>query len=584
MTGVAYRLRMPEPHSHLFQVEVRAEGVRGPAELVMPSWTPGSYLMREFPRNVQDFRAEDGAGRALAWEKTDKNTWRVAAPADGALVARYAVYANEISVRTSHLDATHGYVNGASVFVYLAGREREPVELEVEKPENWRVTTALPGEGSRFRAEHYDHLVDSPLEIGQHTLIEWQLEGKRHRYAIWGQGNYDPRRLVADTSLIVQAEKALFGGELPYPAFTFIVHAVPGASGGLEHRESTSLLVDRWTFRGPLYEQFLGLVALEFFHVGNGKRIRPEGLGPFDYTHETYTRELWVVEGFTTYYTDLLLRRSGMMPRQRYLDKLGEMISRFQQLPGRRVQSLEEASFDAWIKFYRPDAHTPNAQVSYYQKGALVALLLDLTLRGATDNRRSLDDLLRILWERYGKRDEGYPAGRVEALASELAGTDLRPHFDRWLRSTDDLEFDEALAVAGLQVVPAGEGAPVAPARSGSPAEPGAERVRTEVRTGIQFKYEGGKILVSHVLAGTPAFRAGVNDGDELVTLTMEVESGPPARLVVRPVPEPTERQQLVLEHWLRTDVPQVRVAGGGGAGGVGGRGGPAGGVPAAGG
>ncbi|HEX8692528.1 MAG TPA: PDZ domain-containing protein [Longimicrobium sp.] len=599
MTGVSYRLRMPEPHTHLLEVVLTAEEVREPARVVMPSWTPGSYLMREFPRNVVHFVAVDGAGRELPSRKTDKNTWLVDAPPDGLLRARLIVYADELTVRTSHLDATHASINGASVFPYLAGRESAPHRLGVEAPPGWRTTTSLAEDGApnAFLAADYDELVDSPLEIGTHELIEWEVEGRRHRYAVWGRGNWERERLVADTTRIVRAEHALFG-TLPYRDYTFIVHLTPGGAGGLEHRASTQLLADRWSFRGPPYESFLGLAAHELFHAWNGKRIRPAVLGPFDYTREAYTRELWVVEGLTTYYTDLLLRRAGLISQARYLEKLGEMISRWQTLPGRVVQPLADASFDTWIKFYRPDANTPNATISYYQKGALVALLLDLRIRAATGNGRSLDDVMRALWERWGACDRGFPEGAVEEVAQEVAGADLRAFFDRALRSTEELEYDEPLAAAGLALRPAHAPPPGAPAPTGPVGDPSAERLRTEVRTGLQFKLEGWRTLVAHVLAGSAAWRAGVNAGDELValdgmriggetlvarlqekppgsraqltvfrrdelvTLSLEVETGPPTRFLVRPVEAPTPAQRAVLEDWLREDVPGPRPPG----------------------
>ncbi|HSU16600.1 M61 family metallopeptidase [Longimicrobium sp.] len=586
---ITYRLAFPEPQTHHFLVDVQAEGVTAPARLVMPSWTPGSYLMREFPRNVVTFAAVDGAGNPLAFAKTDKNTWEIAAPADGVLRARYLVNADELSVRTSHLDSTHAFVSGTSVFMYLDGRQDDEVRLEVQPPQGWRVTTAMEETAPNvFRAAHYDELADSPLEIGTHAVIDFEVDGVPHRYAIWGRGNYDAQRLIADTTKIVRAEKALFG-ELPYRAYTIILHLIPGGSGGLEHRDSTVLVADRWSFRGPQYESFLALVAHELFHAWNGKRIRPAVLGPFDYVREAYTRELWVVEGITTYYTDLILRRAGILNPQRYLEKLAEQVTRLMAIPGRLVQPLEDASFDAWIKFYRPDANSANATISYYHKGGLVALLADLEIRRATGNERSLDDVMRALWAGHGRPDVGFPERRVEELASEVAGTDLRPLFDRWLRSAEELDLAPGLAAAGLELVPAHEVRP--PPAPGQPPRPPAEPQR-EARIGFQFKYEGGKTVVGNVLAGTPAWRAGVAAGDEVValdglrvdamslgmrlqekapgstvqltvfrrdeltTLPLSVEFGPPQRLAPKSVENPTPEQRALLEHWLRQDPP----------------------------
>ncbi len=587
--AIRYTLRLPDPRTHLLAVEMAVDGVDGPVDLVMPSWTPGSYLLREFPRNVVQFEAADGAWKAVPFRKADKNTWRVDAPGDGTLRARWILNADELTVRTSHVDATHASVIGAGVFLYVDGRQGEPAEVEVQAPPGWRVTTALEsvGEG-RFRAADFDELVDSPLEIGTHALVQWTVEGVPHQYAIWGRGNADPRRLARDTTRIVLAEREIFG-TLPYPAFTFILHLTSGGGGGLEHRNSTSLLADRWSFRGPAYENFLGLAAHELFHAWNGKRIRPAALGPFQYTRENYTRDLWVVEGITTYYTDLLLRRAGLIPQQRYLDKLAEMISRFQTLPGRAVQPLADSSFDTWIKFYRPDANTPNATISYYQKGALVALLLDLRIRAATETARSLDDLMRVLWERYGAPDAGFPEGAVEGVAAEVAGTDLRPFFDHALRSTGELDYAGALAAAGLALVPLHQAVP-----SGAPGA----RVPDESRTGLTLRTDGGRVTVVNVLAGSAAWAAGVNPGDELVALdgfrvsspdwlnarlmeyargvrvpltvfrrdelvalSMPVDQGPPPRFVVRPAPDATPAQEALRAHWLRTVVPDEAVS-----------------------
>ncbi|HYJ80855.1 MAG TPA: hypothetical protein VEW03_14680, partial [Longimicrobiaceae bacterium] len=307
MAGVAYRLRIPEPHTHLVEVVLSVDDVHGPAEVVMPAWTPGSYLMREYPRNVVDFVAVDGARRPLPFTKTDKNTWRVEAPADGTLHVRVIVNADELTVRTSHVDASHASIVGASVFPFLAGREREPLVLGVEAPAGWRVTTALAeGEAPHtYHAADYDELADSPLELGTHQLVEWEIEGRRHRWAVWGRGNYDLQRLAADATRIVLAERALFGS-LPYPDYTFFLNLAPAGGGGLEHRNCCSLMADRWSFRGPAYEGFLALVAHELFHAWNGKRLRPRALARLSYTREAYTRDLWVVEGLTTYYNDLL--------------------------------------------------------------------------------------------------------------------------------------------------------------------------------------------------------------------------------------------------------------------------------------
>lgn len=583
--AVRYRLSMPEPATHLFHVEMELDTVREAVRLVMPSWTPGSYLLREFPRHVQRFRAEDGAGQALSWTKTDKGSWRVEAPADGRLRVRYEVYANELTVRTSHLDASHGFVSPTGIFLYCDGRLGEPHLVSVDAPEGWRVATALrPGPTGDLAARDYDELADSPLEIGTHELAEWEVAGRTHRYAVWGRGNHDLARLQADTTRILEAEHA-FWGDVPYQDFTLIVHLSPGGAGGLEHRDSTVLLADRWAFRGRAYERFLGLVAHELFHLWNGKRLRPAALGPFDYTRENYTRDLWVVEGITTYYTELMLLRAGLISPARYMEKLGEAISRMQNTPGRLLQPLADASFDTWIKFYRPDANTPNSSISYYEKGALVALLLDLRIRAATAGARSLDDVMRRLWVEYGARDVGFPEGAFEETAADVAGEDLSAFFDRCVRGTEELPYEEVFAAAGLALE-----------RAGPPTTRPGEAPRPELLGGMGLRAEGGRVVVQHVLADTPAQRAGLNAGDELLALDglrvsleslaarlaerrpgervelavfrrdellrLDLEVGePPQRLVVRRRPGAGAEQAALLDDWLRSGGAPVEAA-----------------------
>jgi predicted metalloprotease with PDZ domain len=607
VTSVRYRISIPEPHTHLVRVELHLRAVAGAVELVMPSWTPGSYLLREFARNVQEFRAEDADGDPLVWEKTDKNSWRVAAPAGGELRVAYTVYANELTVRTSHVDASHAYLNGASVFMYVRGREAEPAEVEVLPPPGWGVTTPLsavaPQEAGRgpvrLRAESYHQMVDSPTEIGEHTVLEFEEVARPHRYAVWGRGGYDARRLVGDTKRIIRTTAA-FWGAVPYDAYTFFLHLVPGGRGGLEHRDSCSLHADPFAFSGSEYEQFLALVAHEFFHTWNGTRIRPAPLAELDYTRENYTRNLWVIEGLTTYYTDIILCRAGIITADRYLERLGEAIQRHETLPGRHVQSLADSSFDTWIKFYRPSEHTPNSQVSYYQKGALVGLLLDMRIRRRTGGRRSLDDVMRLLWTRYGAPDVGFPEATAEgfqAVAEEVCGEPLDDFFAAYLFGLDELPLDDALEVVGLRLdrSPAerrpggGTAAPPAVAEPAPISATGGAAATSDavLRFGIRVEERGGRPVVAYVRHGSPAHRSGVNAGDELVALEarlldtrtlgprlgaaardercrlsvlrrgqlvdLEVETrGDPVGLCrVRRAPTPSAAQEAALQSWL---------------------------------
>ncbi|HEY6098522.1 MAG TPA: hypothetical protein VIW03_03775, partial [Anaeromyxobacter sp.] len=370
-------------------------------ELAFPVWTPGSYLVREYARHVEGLAAADGDGAALPVERLDKHRVRIRAGAARRAVLRYRVYANELTVRTAHLDGTHGYVNGAAVFPYVPGREGEPHVLEVVPPPGWRVSTALEGGPTTFRARDYDELADSPLEIGEHRIVRFTVLGRPHELAIWGRGNLDEGRLAGDARAVVETFAALMGG-LPYERYVFIVHLTDKRRGGLEHARSTTLNVARTSFfPREAYEETLGLLAHEFFHLWNVKRLRPAAFVPFDYAREQYTRLLWWFEGATSYYENVALARAGILEPKRWLKVLGQALTALERTPGARKMSVEEASFLAWVKHYRPDENSPNSAISYYLKGELVALALDLELRR---RGKSLDDVLRTLYARFAER------------------------------------------------------------------------------------------------------------------------------------------------------------------------------------
>jgi Predicted protease with the C-terminal PDZ domain len=440
-----------------------------------------------------------------------------------------------------------------------------------------------------FRAHDYDELVDSPFECGTHRLLTFEVDGIPHEIALWGRGNEDERQILADTRAIVETTRAMFG-RLPYRRYVFIVHLVDGGYGGLEHRNSVSNIVDRWGFRpARSYEKFLALTAHEFFHVWNVKRIRPAPLGPFDYTRENYTRQLWVMEGITSYYDHLILLRAGLISRERYLETLADDIKLLQSQPGRTLQTLEQSSFDAWIKFYRPDENGPNSSVSYYLKGSLVALLLDLEIRRRTGGARSLDDVLRYLYEHYGgdqvhdlysgefARRPGFNDNdgfcrAVEAVAGEEGGA-YRAFLARAVASTDELEYDRAFDAVGLRLV------------RGHSLE--KENDHLPAWHGLRLKTEHGRLKVSVTLAGGPGEAAGIYAGDELIALDgvrideerlkarlaerkpgdtvvfslfrrddllhipLQLAEAPPDTLTITPVESPTEEQKRLLDGWL---------------------------------
>lgn len=512
-----YTLAFPQPHTHLYEVTLAVGNVTGAElDLALPTWTPGSYLQREFARHVQDFEARDGAGRALRWEKADKATWRVSTGGAGAVRASYRVYANELSVRTSHLDASHAYFNGASVFMYVKGALDRPLTLRIVHPAGWHVTTPLglaPDADGFYHAPNYDILVDSPTEVGSHRLLEFAVRGKTHRVAIWGEADYDERRLKEDLGRIVEQGALVFGG-LPYDHYTFIVHLQPGSGGGLEHLNSTTLQASPRAFRPRRnYVRFLSLAAHEFFHVWNVKRIRPQALGPFDYQAENYTRALWVSEGITDYYGSLLLRRAGLVTMKEYLADLAGEILTYEQTPGREEQSAEASSFDAWIKHYRPDENSANTSISYYNKGALLGWMLDFEIRRRTHGARTLDDVMRHLDAAYAQRGVGFPEGELRGVFEKVAGADLTDFFRRYVSGTEKIDFDAYLQAAGLRLERRYQPNPLLDAEpeKGERPRPGALGVRTRT--------SGERVIVSVVLAGAPAYEAGVNAGDELVAL-----------------------------------------------------------------
>ncbi len=522
-----YRVSMPEPHGHLFHVELAVERPGDVLVLALPVWTPGSYLVREFARHIEGLGAEDGDGRALGVERLDKHRFRVAA--HGAVVARvrYRVFAHELTVRTCHLDGTHAFFNGAGLLLYVEGRQREEHALEVIPPAGWRVATALaPAPGGRdplgdsgaepaggrwlFLARDYDELVDSPVEAGTHKLATFSALGRPHAIALWGRGDVDLGRLSDDARRIAEHFAGLMGG-LPYSRYLFIVHLNAAARGGLEHSSSTALLVKRsGFFPRDAYEETLGLFAHEFFHVWNVKGLRPAALLPYDYAREQYTRLLWWFEGATSYYEELALVRARLAEPKRYLKHLGEELTTLARLPGAAKMSLEEASLTAWVKYYRPDENSANSAVSYYQKGELVALALDLLLRRGGG---SLDDLLHTLFQRHAAR--GLPEDGVEVAVAERVGGDAaRAFFDRHVRGTGpiDLALDLDLELVGLEV--RRRRAQGFDDKGGTPPKPDEGPLPGWLGATLG---SGAKLTVSSVREGSPAWRAGLYAEDEIV-------------------------------------------------------------------
>ena len=504
-----YQVAMPEPETHLFEVSLQIQGVPPGAtsvDLKMPVWTPGSYLVREYARHLQNFAAVvgDRSTTPLPWRKISKNHWQIDPQGQEALTVCYQIYADELSVRTNHLDSTHGYFNGAALFFYIPGCERQPLTVTIAPPAGWHVSTPLPplaGQPQTFVAPDFDTLVDSPFEIGRQAVYGFEALGKTHQLAVWGEGNLEPERLIQDIQKIIQVEAALFGG-LPYDRYLFLLHLSSQGFGGLEHKSSCSLIYQRFGFRQKdKYDRFLQLVAHEFFHLWNVKRIRPKALEVFDYEQENYTPSLWFSEGTTSFYDLVLPYRAGVYDLRTYFTGLNREMTRFQMTPGRMVQPLSESSFDAWIKLYRSDANSPNSQMSYYLKGEMVSLLLDLLIRARHGNRRSLDDVMRRMWEEFGKAEVGFAPAQLQQVIEAVADTDLTDFFERYLHGTDELPFDDYLHPFGLRLL----------------ADSGAEEGVPFL--GLMVKPEHGRDVIKFVETASPAQKAGLAAGDELVAM-----------------------------------------------------------------
>lgn len=575
--AIQYQVAMPQPQSHLFEVTLLVQGwAASVLDLKLPVWTPGSYLVREYAKHIQDFGAEAGSQRQpLPWRKVGKNHWRINPENAAEIIVRYRVFANDLSVRTNHLDATHGYFNGAALFFFLPGYEQESIQVTILPPKpDWQVTTSLPSiadVSNTFVAKDFDTLVDSPFEIGCHRLYDFEVLGKPHQLAIWGQGNADPERIIADTKKVIEVEAKLFGG-LPYDRYVFLLHLSGNGFGGLEHQNCCSLNYPRLGFRAKdKYYKFVQLVAHEFFHLWNVKRIRPKALEKFNYEQESYTTSLWFCEGTTSYYDLLIPLRANIYDPKTFLENLSKDITRLQTTPGRGVQPLAESSFDAWIKLYRRDANSDNSQISYYLKGELVSLLLDLLIRARHGNLRSLDDVMRLMWQRFGMQEVGFTPAQLQEVITSVADTDLSDFFGRYIYGTDELPFHDYLEPFGLKLSAVNE----------------EDKIPY---LGMVVKTEHGQEMIKFVAANSPAGVAGVDAGDQLLAinswrvtgeqlsdrlkdyapgetieltvfhqdqlliLPVTLEIPQPSRYQVLKIENPTDTQKQNLAGWLNSD------------------------------
>lgn len=498
----AYELRFPRAKNHY--VEVKASlptHGQSQMDLMMAVWTPGSYKVREYARHVESLRELSGA----VIRKTAKNRWRVACQGLKTVELSYRVYGREMSVRTNWIESDFAMLNGAPTFIVDSHHLDQAMTIKVKAPKAWKsVISALPsvsqsGQTWVFRAKDYDHLVDCPTVAGKPDVYDFEVGGVDHKLVNIGSfGYWDGGKATKDLRRIV-AEHQRMWGDVPYKRYVFF-NMLTETGGGLEHKNSTILMSSRWRFRvKKSYQSWLNLASHEFFHTWNIKRLRPVTLGPFNYEQENYTRSLWVVEGITSYYTPLAVVRAKVMNEKDYLAGLSRGIKRVRSIPGRKVQSLDESSFDAWIKHYMPDENSVNTMISYYTKGALVGWLLDMRIRELSQGQKSLDDVMRLAYQRFSGT-QGYTPEQFEKIPEELTGESFKDWFDTHVRGRGDLNYKPALKYLGLKFKK-------------------TQTRENKAWLGLSLKDQNSRLIVSSVVRGTPAYEMGFNADDEVLAL-----------------------------------------------------------------
>ncbi|MCU7843806.1 MAG: PDZ domain-containing protein [Candidatus Thiodiazotropha sp. (ex Monitilora ramsayi)] len=529
---IHYHITPISPEAHILQVRLQISGPDPSGQILyLPAWIRGSYMVRDFAKNIVTITATCN-DEPVSFVKRDKQTWQAQA-VDGPLQVVYQVYAWDLSVRSAHVDTSHAYFNGPSVFLAVEGQEDLSCQLDIAPPDgevyhDWQLATAMPqvtvdsrGFGS-YQAQNYEALLDYPMEMGRYTCAEFCVDGRQHRFVVSGKAKPDLKRICSDLESICDEQVRLFR-ELPVQDYLFLLWVVGDGYGGLEHRNSTSLMISRRDLPTKSmqkiskgYRRLLGLCSHEYFHLWNVKRITPRVFQDQGTQQEVYTRQLWVFEGITSYYDELILVRSGVIELSDYFEMVAETVTRVMRGNGRHKQTLEESSFDAWTKFYKQDENAPNAIVSYYAKGALLAMLLDLTLRFKSQGKCTLDDVMRLAWQRHGRTGTGLPEGGFESLVKEVSGEDFSDFFDVGLRSTDDLPLEGTLREFGIELhlLPAKSASDVGGFLSSKP-----EPAPVKPVLGAKWQERGGTVVLQQVYDNGAAQQAGLSAGDEIVAL-----------------------------------------------------------------
>lgn len=504
---VHHELSMPEPETHYFHVKTTLTDFPDKQlVLVMPVWNPGSYLIREYPKNVNQVRAIDGKGNKLPVHKVSKNKWGIDKGSAKKIIVSYEVYAFNLTVRTAFLDNTHGFLNGTNAFTFPKGYRNIGGELTIYPHSSFKkISTPLPEKGdgfsndsgtTTFTFEDFDQLADAPIEIGNQETFSFDAAGVKHHVAIYGPGNYSVDQLKIDMAKVVEAETAVFG-QNPNKDYWFIIHNLVSGSGGLEHKNATTLGVNRWTYGPDKYKDFLDLVAHEYFHIWNVKRLRPSSLVQYDYSNENYTDLLWVMEGFTSYYSKLILLRAGFTTKDEYLQRFKGTLNWIEGTPGNKVQPVSDASYDAWIKAYRPDENSRNTTISYYSKGALLAGVFDAMIVKHSKGKKSLDDLMQALYNKYYKKENiGITEATFKATLEKFVGKNMDDFFKKYINGTETIPYGTFFKPLGLDV---------------------KRMDYNYISMGMSFGMKGGKLIVNYVQPGSSAEEAGISTNDEII-------------------------------------------------------------------
>ncbi|MGX1752816.1 M61 family metallopeptidase [Sphingobacterium sp. NPDC055346] len=503
-SSIQFQLSFIEPQAHYVEVRMILEGFdQDYLDLKMPVWTPGSYLIREFAKNVEQMKMEDTNGNLLEFDKINKNTWRVHSKGSQVKVS-YRVYSFERSVRTNFVDDQHAFISPAGTFLFVDGYLDHASTVQVDLPSFWKkISTGLElveGKLNLFFAENFDILFDSPLEIGNQDSWTFNAAGIPHEFAMVGTANYDKDRLSEDITKIVEVETAIWGSN-PNDRYVFITHNYQSSHGGLEHLNSTVLAASRSAYSNNItYNNFLSLVAHEYFHLWNVKRLRPANLGPFNYDEENYTPLLWIFEGFTAYYDNLITRRCGFRNEQEYLNELVSEFNLVLNRPGHKVQSVGLSSFDTWIKQYRPDENSSNVSISYYNKGAMLATMIDISIIAKTNGSKRLDNVLKAAYEKYYLiENRGISEKEFQDLAEEVSGISLKEIFDA-VYTTEEIDYNAYFNAIGYQFID----------------------INKENQTpsiGIKVSHQDGRTIIKNVDRNSAAWLDGLNVDDEIVAV-----------------------------------------------------------------